>query len=568
MRLLGVSGLTFPELFQASRDAMKSSYPEVDTDYARIAQIAYGEEEAFVKTLEQGTTILDLAVGETKQKGDKRLPGATAFLLHDTFGFPIDLTLEMAEEAGLSVDRVAFDKLMTEQRTRAKSDAKSKKSAIADMSVYAEFRAHGETVFTGYQDLMTETRILGLLKEGKPVTSASAGDILEVIVAETSLYAESGGQDSDSGRIIGGSFELDVIDVQKPIKGLVSHTVTVMTGTVAVDDKATTVVDRAYRRAAAQAHSATHLIHAALRQTLGDTAHQSGSYNKAGYLRLDFSWNEALSNATRTDLEQIVRGAIDDDFDVVTREIALDEAKKLGAMALFGEKYGDVVRMVDIGGPWSRELCAGTHVTRSSQVGGVSVVSEASVGSSNRRIEALVGADALASFAVERAIVNELTSNFKVPREDVVERMNELATNLKSAQKRIAEFESATLKELVPGLLAGVQTVGAVDMISAEINVSTVDALRDLATAVREKIQNRNAVISLGAIIDDKPSVIVLTTAEARLAGHKAGVLVKSAAAVLGGGGGGRDDMAQAGGSDATRLADALAAVTSAVAGS
>ncbi|MSW97826.1 MAG: alanine--tRNA ligase, partial [Actinobacteria bacterium] len=568
MRLLGVSGLTFPELFQASRDAMKSSYPEVDTDYARVAQIAYGEEEAFVKTLEQGTTILDLAVGETKQKGDKRLPGATAFLLHDTFGFPIDLTLEMAEEAGLSVDRVAFDKLMTEQRTRAKSDAKSKKSAIADMSVYAEFRAHGETVFTGYQDLTTETRILGLLKDGKPVTSASAGDILEVIVAETSLYAESGGQDSDAGRIIGGSFELDVIDVQKPIKGLVSHTVTVMSGTVAVDDKATTVVDRAYRRAAAQAHSATHLIHAALRQTLGDTAHQSGSYNKAGYLRLDFSWNEALSYATRTDLEEIVRGAIDDDFDVVTREIALDEAKKLGAMALFGEKYGDVVRMVDIGGPWSRELCAGTHVTRSSQVGVVSVVSEASVGSSNRRIEALVGADALASFAVERAIVNELTSNFKVPREDVVERMNELATNLKSAQKRIAEFESATLKELIPGLLAGVQTVGAVDMISAEIIVSSVDALRDLATAVREKIQNRNAIISLGAIIDDKPSVIVLTTAEARLAGHKAGVLVKSAAAVLGGGGGGRDDMAQAGGSDATRLADALAAVTSAVAGS
>jgi len=568
MRLLGVSGLTFPELFQASRDAMKSSYPEVDTDYARISQIAYGEEEAFVKTLEQGTTILDLAVGETKQKGDKRLPGETAFLLHDTFGFPIDLTLEMAEEAGLSVDRVAFDKLMTEQRTRAKSDAKSKKSAIADMSVYAEYRAHGETVFTGYQDLTTETRILGLLKDGKPVTSASAGDILEVIVAETSLYAESGGQDSDTGKIIGASFELDVIDVQKPIKGLVSHTVTVMTGTVALDDKATTVVDRAYRRAAAQAHSATHLIHAALRQTLGHTAHQSGSYNKAGYLRLDFSWNEALSNATRADLEEIVRGAIDDDFDVVTREIALDEAKKMGAMALFGEKYGDVVRMVDIGGPWSRELCAGTHVTRSSQVGVVSVISEASVGSSNRRIEALVGADALTSFAAERAIVNELTSNFKVPREELVTRMSELAAHLKAAQKRIADFESTTLKELIPGLLAGLQTVGGVDMISAEINVSTVDALRDLATAVREKIQNKNAVIVLGSVIDHKPSVIVLTTAEARLAGWKAGVLVKRAAQVLGGGGGGRDDMAQAGGADAARLGDALNAVSSALAGS
>jgi alanyl-tRNA synthetase len=474
----------------------------------------------------------------------------------------------MAEEAGVSVDRSAFDKLMAEQRSRAKADAKSKKSTIADLSVYGDFRAHGETLFTGYGTLETETRVLGILKDGVSVNSANAGATIEVILAETSLYAESGGQDSDAGRIIGGSFEADVIDVQKPVKGLISHTATVLTGTIAVDDKATTVVDKAYRRAAAQAHSATHLVHAALRQTLGETANQSGSYNKAGYMRLDFSWNEALSTATRTDIEDIVNAAIEDDLDVVTREMALDEAKKMGAMALFGEKYGETVRMVDIGGPWSRELCAGTHVESSAQIGLVSVVSESSVGSSNRRIEAFVGNQAFTSFAAERAIVHELSSSLKVPREDLVERISELTTSLKAAQKRVADFESANLKDLVPGILAQLNEDGAVSTILAEVSVPRVDDLRDLAVAVRDNVQNRSCVVSLAAVIDAKPSIIVLTTAAARDAGLKAGVLVKVAATVLGGGGGGRDDMAQAGGSDVTRLPEALAAVASEIAAS
>jgi alanyl-tRNA synthetase len=544
---------------------MASAYPEVKDYYSRISQIAYGEEASFIKTLAQGTTILDLAVVEAQDNGASRLPGSTAFLLHDTFGFPIDLTLEMAEEAGVSVDRSAFDKLVAEQRSRAKADAKSKKSTIADLSVYGDFRAHGETIFTGYDVLETETRVLGLLKDGVSVTSATAGDTVEIIVAETSLYAESGGQDSDAGRIIGGSFEADVLDVQKPVKGLVSHMATVLTGTIAVGDKASTVVDRAYRRAAAQAHSATHLVHAALRQTLGETANQSGSYNKAGYMRLDFSWNEALSTATRTDIEEIVNAAIEDDLEVVTREMALDEAKKLGAMALFGEKYGETVRMVDIGGPWSRELCAGTHVERSAQIGLVSIVSEASVGSSNRRIEAFVGNQAFTSFAAERAIVQELATSLKVPREDLVARIADLTVSLKNAQKRVADFESANLKDLVPGLLSQLNETGDVATILSEVSVSRVDDLRDLAVAVRDNVQNRSCVVSLASVIDGKPSIIVLTTSAARDEGLKAGALVKVAAGVLGGGGGGRDDMAQAGGSDVTRLPDALAAVARAI---
>lgn len=564
MRLLGVDAATFPELFTASRDAMKSAYPDVENEYARISQIAYGEEETFLKTLASGTTILDTAVTETKKSGSQALAGDTAFLLHDTFGFPIDLTLEMAEEAGLTVDRAAFDTLMLDQRTRAKADAKAKKSILADLSIYTDLRAKGETVFTGYTDLETQTSILGLLKDGLPVNSASAGDVVEVIVGATSLYAESGGQVSDSGSIIGDGFDLEVLDVQKPVKGLVSHTVEVRSGQVTAGAPATTVVDKAYRAAAAAAHSATHLVHAALREVLGETAHQAGSMNKAGYMRFDFSWNESLSAETRTEIEEIANNAILSDFEVVTRELALDDAKKMGAMALFGEKYGETVRMVDIGGPWSRELCAGTHVAHSSQVGLINLVSEASIGSSNRRVEALVGADAFKSLAAERAIVHELSSSLKAPREQVTSRVADLVANLKAAERKIAEFEAAAVREQIPSLVGKAAPVGKVTAIVETVTgVASVDDLRNLVTGVREKVQSTNTVIALGAVVDGKPAVIVATTEASRGAGVKAGSLAKLAAGILGGGGGGRDDMAQGGGTNVAELGPALQAILS-----
>ena len=568
MRLLGVDAVTFNELFAASRDAMKASYPEVESEYTRISQVAFAEEETFLKTLVSGTSILDLAVTDVKKTGSSKLPGETAFLLHDTFGFPIDLTLEMAEEAGLSVDRSAFDTLMSEQRARAKSDAKAKKSLKADLSVYSEFRSLGETTFLGYDELDAETSILGILKDGVPVKSASAGETVEVIVGATTLYAESGGQDSDAGTIIGSGFELEVIDVQRPVKGLVSHTVMVSTGQVAVDDKATTVVDRTYRREGSAAHSATHLIHAALRQTLGEHAHQAGSYNKSGYMRLDFSWSDALSAATRSEIEDIANKAVLADYDVVTREISLDDAKAAGAMALFGEKYGDVVRMVDIGGPFSRELCAGTHVDSSAQIGIINVISESSVGSTNRRIESLVGANAFRSMAAERAIVSELSANLKAPRDQIVTRIAELNAQLKAAEKKIADFESAAIRERVPVLLDSAVAIGSTNVIVSDLGtLGRVDDLRELATVIRDKMQASAAVVALAATVDSKPSLIVATTQGARDAGVKAGALAKAAATVLGGGGGGRDDMAQCGGTDASAIAQALETVVASLRG-
>ena len=562
MRLLGVEEPTFGELFPASRDAMKVQYPEVSADYDRISRLALAEEETFLRTLASGTSILDLAVTRTQQAGSTELPSDTAFLLHDTYGFPIDLTLEIAEDAGLTVDRDAFDSLMLHQRTIAKADAKSKKQHLADLSVYSAFRAQGETVFTGYDYLTTDSMILGLIVNGESVKSASAGDIAEVILAETSLYPESGGQEADAGTIVGTGFELEVLDVQRPVKGLVSHKVQVTSGEVGVGDAATTVVDPEWRRGATQAHSATHLIHAALRQILGPEAHQSGSYNKAGYMRLDFSWNQALSHATKTEIEEVANNAVRDNLEVQTRILPLDEAKALGAMALFGEKYGDTVRVVEIGGPWSLELCAGTHVTRSSEIGLINLVGESSVGSTNRRIESLVGIEAFRDLATERAIVSQLTGTLKTPREHLPERIAELMANLKAAERKIAQYEAGQLAQRVPALVATAHPVGAVTVVAENVGeVATGDDLRSLVTSVRERLGSAASVVALAADVAGKPAVIVATNDASRSAGVKAGALAKLAAGVLGGGGGGKDDLAQGGGADVAAIPAALDAI-------
>jgi alanyl-tRNA synthetase len=566
MRLLGVEEATFGELFPASRDAMKMQYPEVSTDFDRISRLALAEEETFLRTLASGTSILDVAVSRTQQAGAKELPSDTAFLLHDTYGFPIDLTLEIAEDAGLTVDRDAFDSLMLHQRTIAKADAKSKKQHLADLSVYREFRAMGETVFTGYDYLTTETTVLGLIVDGQSVNSAVAGDIAEVILAETALYPESGGQEADAGTIVGSGFELEVLDVQRPVKGLVSHKVQVTSGEVGVADAATTVVDAQWRRGATQAHSATHLIHAALRQILGPEAHQSGSYNKAGYMRLDFSWNQALSHATKSEIEDVANNAVRDNLEVDTRIMALDDARALGAMALFGEKYGDTVRVVQIGGPWSLELCAGTHVTRSSEIGLINLVGESSVGSANRRIESLVGIEAFRDLAAERAIVSELTSSLKTPREQLPERIAELMANLKAAERKIAQYEAGQLAQRVPALVANARSVGDATVVAEHVgSVGTADDLRSLVTSVRERLGAAATVIALAADVAGKPAVIVATNDASRSAGVKAGALAKIAAQILGGGGGGKDDLAQGGGSELAAIPAALDAIVAAI---
>ncbi|WP_454116334.1 alanine--tRNA ligase [Microbacterium aurum] len=565
MRLLGVDGPTFATLFAASRDAMKDAYPVVADEYERLSAYALAEEATFLRTLAAGSENLDASIAAAKDAGATQIGGAEAFQLHDTYGFPIDLTLEIVEEAGLSVDRDAFDTLMQEQRARAKADARSRKRQLADTSVYRDFRAQGETIFTGYSDLETESTVLGLLVDGLPAQRATTGQIAEVILAETALYAESGGQVADKGMIVGPGFELEVLDVQKPVPGLVSHTVEVASGEVGVGQPATSVVDAANRRAAQQAHSATHLVHAALRDTLGKSATQAGSLNRAGYMRFDFAWGQTLSEATKTEIEEIANNAVRDNLQVTTRVLPLDEAKALGAMALFGEKYGETVRMVDIGGPWSRELCAGTHVSSSAEVGLINLVGESSVGASTRRVEALVGLDAFRELAAERAIVSQLTSSLKTPKDQLPARIAELAASLKAAEKRIAQFEAKALESRLPELAATAQAVGPFRVVAQSLGTAaSADDVRSLALQVRERV-GAGAVVALGAQVGERPVVIVATDDVARGGGARAGALAKTAAAVLGGGGGGRDDVAQGGGTDAAALPAALDALTRAL---
>ena len=561
MRLLGFEGPSFAELFPVSRDAMKAAYPAVEQDFDFISRAAYAEERTFLRTLASGSQILDTAVESAKGAG-AAVPGDTAFLLHDTYGFPIELTLEVAEEAGITVDRAKFGELMQEQRDRAKADAKAKKGQRADLSVYKELRGLGETEFVGYDRLSTESRVLGIVVDGAPTTEAREGEIAEIVLAETALWAESGGQDSDQGVIVGDGFEAEVLDVQKPVPGLIVHTVKVTIGVIGLDQRAETRVDADYRRGATQAHSATHIVHAALRDVLGPNAHQAGSYNKAGYMRLDFTHGDALSAETKSEIEEISNLAIRSDYEVVTREMALDDAKALGAMALFGEKYGERVRVVDIGGEWSRELCAGTHVDSSSEVGIISLVSESSVGSTNRRVESLVGIEAFRNFAAERAIVQQLTSGLKVPRAELITKVQDLGSQLRSAEKKIAALEAERLAQRVPELVAGAEQLGGLTAVLSSLGtVGSADDIRGLALKVRERLGDAAGVVVLAGDAGGKPVVIAATTAAGREAGAKAGQLARLGAQVLGGGGGGKDDLAQGGGADPAKIGDALAEI-------
>ena len=568
MRLLGVEAPVFKQLFTASKDAMKASYPELDSDFERILRTAVNEEEAFLRTLNSGLLVLDEEISKAKASKAKSLTGDSVFLLHDTYGFPVDLTFEIAQEAGLDIDRDKFTSLMNVQRQRAKDDAKQKRSTNADLSVYGEFRSLGTTKFTGYQGLRSDAKVLGLIREGQVVKALAEGDSGEVILDETSFYAESGGQDSDSGFIVADGVVLEVLDVQKPVKGLVSHSVVVKQGEVGVGDKVSTEVSADWRLGAAQAHSATHVVHAALRQVLGPQALQSGSYNKPGYMRLDFSWSEALSQSTKTEIEEVTNLAIRSDLAVSAQFMSVQEAKDFGAVALFGETYDESVRVVQIGGPWSRELCGGTHVSRSSQVGLVSLIGEASVGSGSRRLEAYVGFEAFQFLAAERALVSALTESLKVPREQLIEKVSATIDELRTAQKKLASLSMDELKSRLPKLVEGAKDVGPAKLVAESIGaVDSADQVRELVVALREKFEPAAAVVAIAGESAGKVIFLVATTKAARESGIGAGKLVKEASEILGGGGGGKDDIAQGGGPNVASLSKAFAAVERSIAG-
>lgn len=566
MRLLGVHDRVLPELLPVSRDLMSASYPDVTSQWERVSQVAYGEEDSFRRTLVAGTQIFDLAAGQAREEHSAQISGERAFALHDTYGFPIDLTLEMAAEQGLSVDQTGFRKLMTEQRERAKADAKAKKGAAVSSEAYRSLRASGEVPFLGFTDLTADTTVRGIIADGRLVDRAEPGDVVEVVLEETPFYAEAGGQDADTGLITSDGLSLEVLDVQRPVQGLVVHKVRVADGELAAGARVIAAVDAAARAGACQAHTATHIVNATLRQLLGPGTHQAGSYNKPGYLRFDFNAASALSRGLQEELEGVANEAIRADYEVTATEMPIAQAKALGAQAMFGEKYGDVVRMVELAGPWSRELCGGTHVARTSQIGLLSLIGEASVGSGLRRVEAFVSADAFDQLARERALVSGLAELLKVQPDQLTDRVAKLVAQVKAAEKEIADLRARQMLAEVPSLVAGAETVGGYQFVGKALPGTSGDDLRTLAMQVRDAFGARPGVVALVGG-GEKPVLIVGATAAARDLGAKSGALVGVGATALGGRGGGRDDLAQGGGVDASAAPAALAAIRAALAG-
>jgi alanyl-tRNA synthetase len=567
VRLLGYEDPALPELLPVSLERMKASYPELVADFPRIEKIAYAEEEAFRQTLDKGTQIFESAAIAAKKKGQTSLSGSQAFALHDTYGFPIDLTLEMASEQGLNVDEDGFRALMTEQRARAKADAKSKKGSHADTSVYRSvLDAGGPTDWLAYTTLTTESRVLSLIAGGVGVPAIAAGEIGEVVLDRTPFYAESGGQSADAGVISWDGGSAEVLDVQRPIRGLVVHQVRVLGGELTLDQTVEAAVDPEWRLGARQAHSGTHVVHAALREVLGPTALQAGSYNRPGYLRLDFGWGGALSPEQLHDVEVASNRALRADLPVTAQTMTLEEARAFGALALFGETYGEAVRVVEIGGPWSRELCGGTHVEHSSQIGTVVVTSDGSVGAGNRRIEALVGLEGLEYLAKERDVVRQLTDLLKTQPDDVPSRVQDLLERLRTAEKAVERAKAAQLVGAASDIAAAAKDLNGVAYVGHRADGAGGGDVRTLALDIRGRLpRERPGVVVVIGTADDKPSAVVALNDAAQSQGLSANTLIGVIGDKIGGRGGGKADIAQGGGTDVSAIPAALAAVEAAI---
>src|SRR5450631_465443 len=575
MRLLGAHGPTMHELIDTTITVMAPQYPELALHAARIHTVADGEETSFFSTLQAGTTRFEAAVHESTggltriSTASPAVTGEQAFALHDTYGFPIDLTLEMAAEQGLSVDEAGFRRLMQEQRQRAKDDAKRKKTGAVDVSAYRSvLELVGKPVeFTGYDEQRSEAQVRGVLVDGESVSAAAAGQLVEVVLDRTPFYAEGGGQLADAGviRLANGAV-VEVDDVQRPLPGLIVHRARVVSGEVVVGDGAHAEIDLDRRQAISRAHTATHMVHKAFREALGESATQAGSENAPGRFRFDFANPAAVPASVLADVEARVNSVLLDDLAVTAEVMSQSDAVASGAMALFGEKYGDRVRVVSVG-DWARELCGGTHVDRTGHLGVIKVLGESSIGAGTRRVEALVGTDAYRFLAREALLVSQLAEQLKAPREELPERIEGIVGRLREAEKELEKLRGDRVLAAAAGLAAGAVDVGGLAVVVQRIPDET-DAgdLRKLAIEVCDRLVSGGCAVAVTlAVTGGRPIVAAAIDERARARGLKAGELVGIAAKALGGGGGGRDDVAQGGGSRAEAVDEAISAVLGAI---
>ncbi len=562
MRILGALDPTMGELIDASVQSMSPQYPELLDAHSRLRSISEAEEVAFVSTLKQGTQIFDLAVSEAKAltKGTPTLSGVSTFALHDTYGFPFDLTLEMAAEQGVHVDEDGFRRLMKEQRDRAKADAKARKAGFTSPTVYRDVMERiGTTKFTGYDEVVSESTIGGIVADGLAVQSAKVGDTVEIIMSRTPFYAESGGQLGDHGIIdVAGGAKIDVYDVQSPVPGMFVHRATIVDGEVTLGEHAVGRVDLERRNAISRAHTATHMIHKAFREILGDTATQMGSENSPGRLRFDFPSPSAVPDSVMQDVEARVNTLLLNDLPVTAEYMTQDAARKLGAMALFGEKYGDTVRVVSVG-DWTRELCGGTHTNASGNLGVVKFLSEGSIGAGVRRVEALVGSDAYRFLAREHLLVNQLAEMIKARPDELPDRIELMIGRLKDVERELEKVRTAALRAQLDELVRTDEVAG-VQVKRAVLPEGTPAAeLRNLVVELRGQIPESRPGVVVGFSSDaGKVSVVIASNSAAIGAGLAAGQLLQRVAPIIGGKGGGKPDLAQGGGTDASAISAAM----------
>jgi alanyl-tRNA synthetase len=563
MRLLGAHDPSMSELLGSAIEAMGPQYPELVTDAGRITAIGAGEEASFLETLGRGTTLLESAVARTKSTGGTVLPGDEAFALHDTYGFPIEITLEMAAEAGVEVDEAGFRRLMAEQKERAKADARARKAGLTPATVYREVMdAAGTTDFTGYTEVTSEGILRGLLVDGRSVAAAGPGTHVEAVLDRTPFYAEGGGQIGDQGviRLEDGTL-LEVYDVQQPVPGLFVHRATVSDGEARIGTGALGQVDVPRRLAISRAHTATHMIHKAFREILGETATQMGSENSPGRLRFDFPNPAPVPASVMADVEDRVNTLLLDDLEVTAQYMSQEQARAAGAMALFGEKYGDQVRVVSVG-DWARELCGGTHTQRSGQLGVVKFLSEASIGSGVRRVEALVGADAYRHLAREHLLLHSISQMVKARPDELADRIAGLMDRLKDAERSIAEIRRAAVAANIDGILGIRHDIGGVRVWTFAMQEGTTAAeLREATnTAVRHVTPDVPVVLVGAAAADGKVSLLVTVNPVGQSAGLSAREILAAALPEVDGRGGGKADSAQGGGSNPAGIDRALLA--------
>lgn len=562
-KTLGIEGAFLYKFSAKVVELMGEDYPELAEKLSFIEKVIKTEEERFQMTLSDGIRIVNDNIARLKAEGKTEIDGATAFIFYDTYGFPIDLTQDMAEESGMTVDEKGFEEAMKAQRELSKKSKKDITAWDLAFTVKEQLGDLDKTKFIGYEQLSTETVLAGMIADGQKIEEAEEGQEVYVVLPVTPFYAMSGGQAGDHGVISGATGKIVVDNTEKMPDGKYVHH-GVVSGTVVAGETVTAQVDEAVRQATARNHTATHLLHKALQEVLGDHVHQAGSSVDAQRLRFDFSHMSAVTAEELAKVEAKVNEVILQAIPVNIFETGIEEAKKLGFTALFGEKYGDVVRCVQAG-DYSMELCGGTHVANISQIGLFKIVSEGAVAAGVRRVEAVTGMGAYQYALQKEQLLAELGRTLKTPEKDLISRVEQLGAQNKELEKEIAQLHAAASKNQVDGLLNNVKEVNGVKLLACEVEAADMNSLRDMSDMFRDKLGS--GVVVLGAKSESGVNLIVAATKDLTKQGIHAGNIIKEIAKVTGGGGGGRPDMAQAGGKDYTKLAEALAMAETLVAG-